>query len=120
MDKTYKAKVSFVSATIITDDGNTNTIGMLQGVAGSMGINLGGSEDIRQLFPHILRSRKLLERILNKEYPLSDSSKETLIDYLNPAGESSEIQTDNAIRNLRKKISTSVDPKTGIISFGAV
>jgi uncharacterized protein involved in exopolysaccharide biosynthesis len=120
MDKTYKAKVSFVPATIITDDGNTNTIGMLQGVAGSMGINLGGSEDVRQLFPHILRSRKLLERVLSKEYPLSDSSTKALIDYLNPAGESSEIQTDNAIRKLRKKISTSVDPKTGIISFGAI
>ena len=120
MDETYKAKVSFVSATIITDDGNANTIGMLQGVAGSIGINLGGSEDIRQLFPHILRSRKLLERVLNKEYIMSDSSTKVLIDNLNPAGETAEIKTDNAIRSLRNKITTSVDPKTGIISFGAV
>ena len=120
MDETYKAKVSFVPATIITDDGNTQTIGMLQGVAGSMGINLGGNEDIRQLFPHILKSRKLLEMVLNNEYPVEDSSTVTLFNYLDPEGSSKEIRTDIAIRKLREKISTSVDPKTGIISFAAV
>jgi uncharacterized protein involved in exopolysaccharide biosynthesis len=85
--------------------------------AGSLGeLGLGTSSDAPEnsstLFPNVLESRLISEKILNRNYTFSDDSKQIslkLFEYLDKPN------MDKAVKGLRKIVEISTDKKTGVL-----
>jgi len=114
---TFLATTTFTSASSIADEGSTRALGFLQGMVGSLGINLGAGQDLSLMYPHMIRSREFLSRVLGMEVKLSDGSHETLSAWIDPSGDTDVERMDKAFRELRDKIRIHVDSRTGIIEL---
>jgi len=112
---TYRAAATIVPASSL--DGGGGALAALQGAAGGMGLNLGGGgDDLSDLFPRILRSRTVLERVLRREFRLRDGGADTLMAWIDPSGSTPESRLDSALRKLRSKVNPGVDSRTGAVT----
>lgn len=114
--KTYRASSSFVAASALTDDGQAAVPGALMGVAGRLGLRLGAGEDLGELFPQLLRSRTLLEKVLARPLPLSGGGVDSLARWLDPSGRTPSARSESALRKLRGKLLAGVDGRTGLVT----
>ena len=108
----------------VSDSGGGMNIGQLSGLAGSFGFNLpkSGSASIHSsiLFPDIIRSRTMLEKLLMKTYKI-DNKQKTLVEILNDLDSLSEEQTPQnlyiGVDKLSNMISVRMDEITGLIKL---
>ena len=113
---TYRAAATIVPASSLDGRGG-GALAALQGAAGGMGLNLGGGgDDLSDLFPRILRSRTVLERVLRREFRLRDGGADTLMAWIDPSGSTPESRLDSALRKLRSKVNPGVDSRTGAVT----
>lgn len=114
---TYRASTTIVSASALDDGGGAGALAALQGAAGSLGLNLGGGvEGVADLFPRILRSRAVLENVLDRAFVLRDGGTDTLLRWLDPAGSGEAARRNDAVRKLRSRVKTGHDPRTGAVT----
>jgi uncharacterized protein involved in exopolysaccharide biosynthesis len=113
-------KNQYTSTAAILPTGNTSISSELKDLAaGSLGeLGLGGvsqgAENTSALYPSILSSRRISERILERNYSFYHKSKPysmTLDEYIDASNR------DKALKELDKLLAVDVDRKTGVIKL---
>jgi uncharacterized protein involved in exopolysaccharide biosynthesis len=106
------------TATILPSSTASLTSELKDLAAGSLGeLGLGGApslENVSALYPAILTSRMISERIIERQYVFEHKSKTmafTLEEYIDAAN------LDKAIESLRKIVGVAGDKKTGVVSI---
>lgn len=100
-----------------TDKSKLGSLSQIAGLASLAGVNVPGNTDISRLYPSILASETVLRGVIEKEYSTERISKSVnLIDYFELSAPTPEENFDEALTNLRDLLTTSLDPKTSIVT----
>ena len=68
------------------------------------------------MYPSIVRSRRLLERVLAMRFPTGRESPRTLIDLIQARG-SGAMRTELAVRALQRRVDATLDRRTGVLTI---
>lgn len=121
LPRNYTARTTFTpQASRSTVPGGS--LAGLAGLAGQFGISLtSGTDDSPEFFAEVLTSREMLQSTLMSSFAFPDSdshhSPRTLLSVLNIDGNTDLERISKGIRQFEKKVTTSVDKRTGIVSL---
>jgi uncharacterized protein involved in exopolysaccharide biosynthesis len=112
----YEGTTTFMSASQISGDGSLGNGGSFASAASRFGLDLGGgAEDHSLLFPWILKSRELAERVLATEYADETGRRVRLVDELAMADADSTVRFGAALRKFHKTVLLhQFDSKSGV------
>jgi uncharacterized protein involved in exopolysaccharide biosynthesis len=115
----YRAETTILPAERIADRSELGSLGALKGAAASLGLGFGQPGDnIAILLPSILRSRDLLERLLERQLTSAAGEERTFIQELAPRGSDERTRLGNAIDKLQKNIlRTDTNARTGVTTI---
>jgi uncharacterized protein involved in exopolysaccharide biosynthesis len=94
----------------------------LAGLVGQLGISVdGGAMQSPRFYADVLKSRALLERVVESRYPNPAASTDSvrLLDVLNIHGRNAPDSLSNGVQALRTRITTQVDVQTGVVRLNA-
>jgi len=84
---------------------------------GDLGIRSPGSADYSTMYPEIVRSRRILDRLLDRSYSVgSDGRPVPLIDLIQPKG-SGPKRRELAIRKMRELVDAVLDNRTDVLTI---
>ncbi len=116
--RVWQAEASLVPSSKLTDKPIGAGFWILASAANGMGVNLGtNGESLTALFPHILKSRPFLLKILNQSFLDSSNQQETLLARLVPTGRDTLISKNEAIRKFKKKLLSRLDSRSGVTTI---
>jgi uncharacterized protein involved in exopolysaccharide biosynthesis len=100
-----------------TDKNKLSSLGGIAGLASLAGVNVPGGSDISRLYPSILTSETVLRGVIEKEYTTARFNQPVnLISYFELDEPTPEENFDEALKNLRDLMTTSLEPKTNIVT----
>lgn len=113
----YTAQVTILPTAAKFSGGLTGQLSALGKLAG---IDIGGSQGLSQeMYIGILKSRRLLDEVINKEYSYEENEETftgNLIELLEIEGESEREIVENILKAMREDVLyPEVDPETGIL-----
>lgn len=119
--QTYRARVSVVPAAVLTGQSQSALAGALVGAAAQLGLAAGdGGTGASGLLAPILRSRRLGERLLMREFSDRRGSRVKLIDLLAGANPDSARRLDEALRELNRHVlKVRLDVSSGVTTVSA-
>ena len=107
----YVADVSLLEA---PRENGTSTLDQLGVSAQLLGLKTGGGGSNALTYPDILRSRRLIEGLLARRFPVRHGGSVLLEEYLQ-RGKPSPQRTDLAVRTLRKRLDIALDRRTNML-----
>jgi uncharacterized protein involved in exopolysaccharide biosynthesis len=116
LPRQFRAETTILPSLRVASDSDAASVAALRSAAGAMGVSVGvGAQDPSVLFPQVLRSRTLAERVLLREYPVRGGGTRRLLDALGKAGSDSSLRLDAAVRRWRGRVlRLRLDAKSGV------
>jgi uncharacterized protein involved in exopolysaccharide biosynthesis len=100
-----------------TDKSKLASLSQIAGLASLAGVNVPGGTDISRLYPSILTSETVLRGVIEKEDTTERFSQPVnLITYFGLDEPTPEQNFDKALKDLRDLMTTSLEPKTNIVT----
>lgn len=109
---TYDAKVSVLEAPRANGSSALDQLGL---GAEALGFKLGGASSNALTYPDILRSRRLLVRLLADTVNTSAGARARYVDLVQP-GADGPVRTERALKRLRKRVDASLDRRTNLLT----
>ncbi len=114
MPATYEAVTSIIPAP--TRDG-MSALSQLGANLADLGLRTPGSSDYSTMYPEIVRSRRVLNSVLDRSYSVrSDGSPVPFIDVLQPKGDGLR-RRELAFRKMRRQVDAVLDNRTGVLTI---
>jgi tyrosine-protein kinase Etk/Wzc len=113
--KTYRAQAKVIPAALVESRADLLDVAQLRSAASQLGISVSGSNmDPSFMFPQMLRSRDLLQRLIAREYPLRDGRKIDLMTFLKVKPDTEERRLQRAATGLRRMLKSTYDSRSGV------
>lgn len=109
---TFDAKVSVLEA---PRAGGSSALDQLGLGAEALGFKLGGAASNALTYPDILRSRRLLVRLLADTVNTSSGARARYVDLVQP-GADGAVRTERALKRLRRRVDASLDRRTNLLT----
>lgn len=118
----YRASTSVVASAQIESSSGVGGMASIAGAARQLGIPVGGAgSDPSSLFVPILRSRRMAEEILAKEFTFSDGEGRTLADHLVGDLDPGPARDEAAVKAFRKDVlRTGLSLESGVLTISAL
>ena len=118
--RVYVAQTKVIPTAYLSSSSDVSSMSALRGAAAQFGIGMGGpSANISPLFPQLLSSSELIERILSREYPLQDGGSTGLAQFLKIQKTDPDKALRVAIGGIRRRLSSAYDMKSGVTTISA-
>lgn len=109
----YDASVTLMEAQSSGLDSASPQLGALEE---QYGVHLGARPSGVSTYPEIVRSRRLLARLLGQRFPTSRQRSVLLLDHLTGPGPADR-RLDIGVRRLRQRVDPALDRRTGILTL---
>jgi uncharacterized protein involved in exopolysaccharide biosynthesis len=111
---TYQAVTTVIPA--IAPDKFTGVAGLTASLE-DFGIQTGSKGNSPAMYPEIVRSRRILEQVLIKTYPIGPERRPArVIDLIQRSGSGAK-RVELAVKKLRRRVDTSLDRRTGVLTM---
>lgn len=114
LPSSYRSTVTILPE---TDRSKLAALGGISDLAALAGVNVGGEPSLAKLYPTLLKSRTILERVILQRYRSSRFGREVdLIEYWEIDGESELDNMEEALKTLRAELTVTLDTKTNVLT----
>lgn len=118
--RTFVAQTKIIPTAYLSSSSDISSASALRGAAAQFGLGMGGpSANISPLFPQLLSSNELIDRLLARKYQLPDGLSIELIPYLKISGDDPERTRRTAIGRIRGALRSVYDIKSGVTTIYA-